>query len=106
MPAETHSRRDRIDSSEIVEMLENVLGLPPAEDGDDPTLAELGCDGDLSLLDLWDAAVEEYGERTLGEPDLDELRSMTTLAEVAGLIASRCNPADGDLRPADADDRP
>jgi hypothetical protein len=103
MPAETHQRRDGVAAPEIIELLENVLGLPAANDA--TSLAELGCDGDLSLLDLWDAAVEEYGERTLGEPDLDELRSATTVGELAELIAARCLPA-ADAGPDPAEDRP
>jgi len=51
MPAETHQQR----------------GVSPVT-----ALADVGIDNDLALFHLGDAVAEEYGERTVGELDLDE----------------------------------
>lgn len=81
MPAETHSRREAVELSTIVELLANILDL----DDDDPaaaTLDRLGVVDDLEVLDLWSAVAEEFGERTLGELDLPDPRP-ETLGELA-----------------------
>jgi hypothetical protein len=94
MPAETHQRREHVSAAEISELLVTILDLSTSPDAAGPVrLADVGCDDDLVLLDLWDAAVEEFGERTLGEPDLEELRAVATLGELAGLVADRCRAA-------------
>jgi hypothetical protein len=88
MPAETHQLRDHLDAADISELFATVLGLPEGATDRTP-LAELGVGEDLVLFDLWGAAAEEYGERALGEPDLDELRAATTVADLARLVAQR-----------------
>lgn len=75
MPAETHSRREDLDVGRVLEFLALVIGLPDEQRDEEhdehsvgeQSLAALGIDDDLSLLDLWDLVVEEYGERTVGE---------------------------------------
>ena len=50
--------------------------------------------GDLDVLAFWDAAVEEFAERTIGEPDLTELLDARTAAELAGAtVACLLQPA-------------
>jgi hypothetical protein len=52
------------------------------------TLASLGVDDDPSLWDLWDAAREEFGERTLGAVDGTEVLTPTmTMNEAAAALA-------------------
>lgn len=107
MPAETHQRRAAVSVSEICDLLVSVLGLgDPCGQADDVRLAEVGCDEDLVLFDLWDAAVEEFGERTIGEPDLDDLRDVTTLGELACLIAGRCGAAGDNGGSSERGDQP
>lgn len=82
MPAETHSHREELDVELILDFLANELEL----DDDDPAILSLdglGVDDDLSLLHLWDAVSEEFGERTLGELELPERRPVT-LGDLAG----------------------
>ncbi len=82
MPAETHSHREELDVELILDFLANELEL----DDDDPAILSLdglGVDDDLSLLHLWDAVSEEFGERTLGELELPE-RPPVTLGDLAG----------------------
>lgn len=89
MPAETHQQRDEVTAAEIVDLLVAVMvssaDLPDV--GPDTLLADLGVDSDLALFDLGDVVAEEYGERTLGEIDLDELWSARTIGALAGVFA-------------------
>ncbi|MCD9622262.1 hypothetical protein [Rhabdothermincola salaria] len=102
MPAETHQHRDQVTSDDVLELLLVVLEVPDRSSaGADTELGEVGIDSDLALLDLWDAIVEEFGERTLGEIDLDDLRAAHTVGELAevatkGWSAGSLAPTDGD----------
>ena len=92
MPAETHQHSDPPTASAVLDLIGAVLiGSDGSDlDGDLP-LAGLGIDSDPVLLDLFDAVREEYGERTLGDVDLDELRGAATLGELAGVLARSCS---------------
>lgn len=90
MPAETHQQRDEVTVTEIVDLLVAVLASSSADLADvgpDTLLADLGVDSDLALFDLGDVVAEEYGERTLGEVDLDELWSARSIGALAGVFA-------------------
>jgi hypothetical protein len=91
MPAETHQQRDDVTVTEIVDLL--VAVLAPSTDltdvGPGTALADLGIDTDLALFDLGDVVAEEYGERTLGEIDLEELWSARTVGALAEVFARR-----------------
>ncbi len=89
MPAETHQQRDEVTAAEIVDLLVAVLASSAdlADVEPDTLLADLGVDSDLALFDLGDVVAEEYGERTLGEIDLDELWSARTIGALAGVFA-------------------
>lgn len=89
MPAETHQRRDVLTADEIVDLLVAVLATSTdlAGVGPDTLLADLGVDSDLALFDLGDVVAEEYGERSLGEIELDELGSARTIGALARVFA-------------------
>ena len=70
MPAETHQIADPPTFDDIVDFLALLLDTDPAA-ASATNLVEAGVDADLDLLHLWQAVAEEYGERTLGECDLD-----------------------------------
>ncbi|MGZ4708109.1 MAG: acyl carrier protein [Acidimicrobiales bacterium] len=91
MPAETHQQRDEVTAAEIVDLLVAVLASSAdrAGVGPDTPLADLGVDSDLALFDLGDVVAEEYGERSLGEIDVDELWSARTIGALAALFARR-----------------
>ena len=103
MPAETHQHCDNVSAGDISDLLAAVIGVADVDGAGSVALADLGADDDLVLLDLWDVAVEEYGERTLGEADLDELRSIGTLQELCDLIAERCRVGGDDSTPTAGD---
>ncbi len=89
MPAETHQQRDDVAVAEIIDLLVAVLASATdvAGVGPDALLADLGADSDLALFDLADVVAEEYGERGLGEIDLDELWSARTVVALATVFA-------------------
>lgn len=89
MPAETHQQRDDVTAAEVVDLLVAVLASSTdlTDVGPDTPLADLGIDNDLALFDLGDVVAEEYGERTLGEIDLDELWSARTIGALARVFA-------------------
>lgn len=84
MPAETHQRSEPVDVGAVLDLLACVVGLDAPRAVDAP-LAELELDDDLAILHLWDAVVEEYGERSMGDLDLDGSRP-STLGELADLF--------------------
>jgi len=86
MPAETHSYRDPPEISTVIELLWAVLGGPGEPPAVDTSLAHLGIDTDLELLDLFDAAGEEFGERSLAEVDVDDLQALRTIGDLAEAI--------------------
>lgn len=95
MPAETHSYREEITESQVLELLWVLVTDPDSTDfGGEPephrSLEELGIDEDLALLSLWDATTEEYGERTLGDLDVEEARASRDLGQLAKVFARAC----------------
>ena len=97
MPAETHRRSDPIDAQGILDLLADLVGMD-ATSAAHALLIDLRVDDDLSILDLWDAVLEEYGERCVGDLDLafDERRpaSLTELAQwFAHLLGDEPQPA-------------
>lgn len=81
MPAETHQLSDHAGTEAVLDFLLDTVGAsdPGVE------LAALDLDDDLSVLHLWRCAAEEFGERSLGDLDLDDGRPRT-LAELADLF--------------------
>lgn len=61
----------------------SLLSAVVAGDVEQSTLlVDLGMGDDVDRLAFWDAAVEEFAERTLGEPDLTELFGASTAGEL------------------------
>lgn len=82
MPAETHQHTEPLTVHDVIALLSTVVG--EVDDVDPSTmLVELGMTDELDFLAFWDAAVEEFAERTVGEPDLTELLEARTAAELA-----------------------
>lgn len=79
MPAETHQHSDPLSTREVMALLSAVV---VGDIVSSTSLAELGLDDDVVLLAFWDAAVEEFAERTLGQPDLSELYEARTVGEL------------------------
>jgi hypothetical protein len=86
VPAETHSHRDPLQPEAVLDLLWSILAPPDQEPDPDVRLDDLGASSQLTLLDLWGAAAEEYGERTLGEVDIEDLQRLTTVGELAHAI--------------------
>ena len=98
MPAETHQFIEDLDVDKVLELLVILVGVD-AEPTDDPggiDLGPLGLDDDGTALHLWEAVEEEYGERSVGELDLDD-EPPATLGELAELfhLALRGDPEPG-----------
>jgi hypothetical protein len=92
MPAETHQRCEPIGVEDVAGLLACVIGLD-AEQAADVPLADLHLDDDLSILHLWDVVVEEFGERSIGDLDLDlDQTRPCTLGELAELFARELVP--------------
>lgn len=70
MPAETHQLSEPPTLDDIVDFLASLLDTDPTA-ASTTSLVEAGVCDELALLHLWQAVAEEYGERTLGECDLD-----------------------------------
>jgi hypothetical protein len=106
MPAETHQQRDAVTVDEIVDFLLATLAssMHVADVDADTALVDLGVDSDLALFDLFDLAAEEYGERSLGELDLDDLWSAPTIGAVARLLAQHWARSVEDAGPAERGD--
>lgn len=82
MPAETHSHHEPITVDDILDLLSTIVHGDSELQPDMP-LDELGLSDDLAVMAFWDAVVEEYGERGVGEPDLEDLATATTAADLA-----------------------
>lgn len=82
MPAETHSHSEPVTAAAVLDLLATVVRdddrLDPATPVD-----TLGLDDDLALMSFWQVVVEEYSERGLGEPDLEQLAECRTAIELA-----------------------
>lgn len=86
MPAETHSHSEPVTADDVLELLATVVHDADGLDPGTPVDA-LGLDDDLALLSFWDVVAEEFGERTLGEPDIEELAGCRTAIELAETVA-------------------
>jgi hypothetical protein len=88
MPAETHQLGCGVDTESVLALLWTLLGDPTGDETAHVTLAELGVNAD-NLLDLWESACEEFGERTLG-PEIDPsvLDPSMTLEAAAATMAT------------------
>lgn len=81
MPAETHSHREAVSVETVLDCMATIIGLDPEGVGE-RSLDELGLEDDLAVLHLWDAVVDELGERSTGE--LEPLEpAPATLGELA-----------------------
>jgi hypothetical protein len=94
MPAETHTRYSAVDANTVLDLIWSLTS--PSDGGTDPDprlpLARLGIDDEAAMFWLWDAAAEEFADRTLAEPDFDELFAATTIGELAEAIVSSLTP--------------
>lgn len=108
MPAETHQQRDAVTADEVVDLLLAVLASSTdgVDIGPDTLLAHLDVDTDLALFDLGDVVAEEYGERSLGDIDLDELWSARSVGDLARVFAQHWARPDADGDSTGRGDRP
>lgn len=94
MPAETNQHTEAVTAGDVLELMWTMLTEPGTDDdGPDPsrTLADAGLDDDLAVLHLWDTVVEEYGQRSVGELDVEEAAEVATLGELADLFTRTVN---------------
>jgi hypothetical protein len=91
LPAESHRvRYEPVDASSVLDLIW-ALATPPTENAvadPDTSLRDLAIDDELAKFEVWDAAMEEFAERAVGEPDLDELLAATTAGALAEAILS------------------
>lgn len=94
MPAETHRRHDAVDANTVLDLIWSLTSPPDWCTDPDPSLplARLDIDDQAAMFWLWDAAAEEFAERTLAEPDFDELFAATTIGELADAIVDSLTP--------------
>jgi hypothetical protein len=85
MPAETHQVNEPVDARVVLDLLTSILGVDPAGAAH-LALDDVELDDHLSILHLWAAVVEEFGERSLGELEL-ECAGPTTLGALAAAFA-------------------
>ncbi len=95
MPAETHRHGEPVDGPAVLDLFWALVARPGAPDTPDPdlTLRQLDVDDDIGVLELWEAATEEFAERTLAEPDIESLLAATTIGALAETVAMtlRCS---------------
>ncbi len=84
MPAETHQLSEQTDARAILDLVATPVGVDP-DDATDLSLAAVDLQDDLAILHLWASVVEEFGERSIGDIELDDPRPVT-LAELATLF--------------------
>ena len=91
MPAETHSQGEPVNVAQVLDLIWTMSAGPDQPPDPDPStpLAVLGLQDEHARLWIWEAAVEEYAERTLAEPDTHCLQEATTVGQLAGAI-TRC----------------
>jgi len=94
MPAETHSRHDAVDANVVVDLIWSVTTPSHWPIDPDPTvpLARLDIDDEAAIFWLWDAAAEEFADRTVAEPHFDDLFAATTVGELAEAIVHSLSP--------------
>lgn len=84
MPAETHQLSEQTDARAILDLVATLVGVDPDE-ATELSLASVDLHDDLAILHLWACVVEEFGERSIGDIELDDPRP-GTLAELATLF--------------------
>lgn len=89
MPAETHRHGEPVDGLLVLDLIWSLVARPGDPQTPEPgtALRHLGVNGELAILDIWDAATEEFAERTVAEPDVESLFSVTTIGALAEVIA-------------------
>lgn len=89
MPAETHRHGEPVTGALVLELIWSLVAGPDDPQTPDPsvTLPRVDLDNELALLDVWEAATEEFAERTVSEPDLELLFSAATIGALAEAIA-------------------
>jgi len=93
VPAETNQHREQIDVAGVLDLLSIMVGVEvDVDEAAGLTLDELDLHDDLALLHLWDATVEELGERAVGDLDLDGERP-ATLRDLAALFHAHLDRA-------------
>ena len=94
MPAETHRRHDSVDAHLVLDLIWSLTS--PSDWGADPDpsvpLSRFDIDDDAAIFWLWDAAADEFADRTLAEPDFDELFATTTVGELAEAVVHSLTP--------------
>jgi len=83
MPAETHRQGDPVAEDAVLEFLACLIGVDPESAAAAP-LARFDLDNELSIVALWQAIHDEFGERSLGDVDLDD-EVPATLGDIARL---------------------
>jgi hypothetical protein len=83
VPAETNRLRDPADARMVLDLVSSVLGVNNA-DAAHLALVDLELD-DFSIVHLWAAVVEEFGESPFGELE-PEGSWPTTLGELAAVF--------------------
>lgn len=88
MPAETNRHRDPVDAPIVLDLIWALVSGPEDPEEPDPhtSLRQFDLDDELAVLQIWDAATEEFAERTLAEPDLSDLLAATTVGALAEAI--------------------
>jgi hypothetical protein len=84
MPAETHQLSEQTDSQAILDLVAALVGVDP-DDAPELSLVAVDLHDDLAILHLWASVVEEFGERSVGDIELDDPRP-ATLADLATLF--------------------
>jgi hypothetical protein len=89
MPAETHRLGEPVDGPAVLDLFWALVARPgdPETPDRDLTLRQLDVDDDISVLELWESATEEFAERTVGEPDIESLRDAATIGALADTVA-------------------
>ncbi len=85
MPAETHQHFAETGADQLIDLL--VALVTPGEGGRpgrDAALADIGLDDEALRWALWDAVVEEFGER--GSSDADDPDDLISAHTVGDLV--------------------
>ena len=90
MPAETHQRGSPPDAAQLAELLGSLLG---ADIDATTSLEDAGADHPLAIVDLWGAVIEEFGERAVGDLDVDFDEDLPrTVGELASMFLAPLEP--------------
>ena len=89
MPAETHQQRPADGTKHLLELATLLASPDDREAGPTDELARLGIDDEALRWALWDAVVEEFGERGVAEVgDPDDLDDAETLGDLVDVFAT------------------